>query len=277
MSCRTDIYISPTWLPPLEVGGQCGQRAGQWRGTVLSECRARSCAATDLWWILARTRMANSGSDCWRWRWRSGRRRSSLSAGGGFCRPHPRRNTGWRVEPGRERPPSFAQLPVLPPVEWGRSRPGSEPRSVLLKRPTTVSSAGPTAVPVNRSPVRRTAAANLVATISRSFGKEVSMPLIKPRTRGKQFVRHRTRLDRENTETLYAYARFLGESTEYVLNQVIDTVLAKDKEFVQWRATHPESHVPRPIARRAGAKLGQRRPDAQAGASVGAASVALTN
>ena len=39
------------------------------------------------------------------------------------------------------------------------------------------------------------------------------MPLIKPRTRGKQFVRHRTRLDRENTETLYAYARFLGEST----------------------------------------------------------------
>ena len=70
------------------------------------------------------------------------------------------------------------------------------------------------------------------------------MPLIKPRTRGKQFVRHRTRLDRENTETLYAYARFLGESTEYVLNQVIDTVLAKDKEFVAWRAQHTESCAP---------------------------------
>ena len=103
------------------------------------------------------------------------------------------------------------------------------------------------------------------------------MPLIKPRTRGKQFVRHRTRLDRENTETLYAYARFLGESTEYVLNQVIDTVLAKDKEFAQWRATHPESHVPRPIARRAAARLGQRRPDAHAAASVDATTVALTN
>ena len=70
------------------------------------------------------------------------------------------------------------------------------------------------------------------------------MPLIKPRTRGKQIVRHIARLDRENTETLYAYAAFLGESTDYVLNQVIDTVLAKDKEFVAWRAEHQESCVP---------------------------------
>ena len=69
------------------------------------------------------------------------------------------------------------------------------------------------------------------------------MPLIKPRTRGKQLVKHRTRLDRENNETLYAYAYFLGESPEYVLNQLIDTVLARDKEFVQWRATHQHSFV----------------------------------
>jgi hypothetical protein len=75
------------------------------------------------------------------------------------------------------------------------------------------------------------------------------MPVIKPRTRGKQLVKHRTRLDRENTETLYAYASFLGESTEYVLNQLIDTVLARDKEFLQWRAAHPESYVPRLHAR----------------------------
>ena len=71
------------------------------------------------------------------------------------------------------------------------------------------------------------------------------MALLKPRTRGKQFVRHRTRLDRETNETLYAYARFLGEPTEYVLNQVIDTVLGKDKDFLQWRADHPDSFVPR--------------------------------
>ncbi len=70
------------------------------------------------------------------------------------------------------------------------------------------------------------------------------MALIKPRTRGKQLVRHRTRLDRETNETLYAYAHFLGEPTEYVLNQVIDTVLGKDKDFLQWRAEHSESFVP---------------------------------
>lgn len=73
------------------------------------------------------------------------------------------------------------------------------------------------------------------------------MPLIKPRTRGKRLVRHRTRLDHESNETLYAYAQFLGESTEYVLNQVIDTVLAKDKDFLQWRAEHPESYVPKAV------------------------------
>ena len=71
------------------------------------------------------------------------------------------------------------------------------------------------------------------------------MPVIKPRTRGKQLVKHRMRLDRENNETLYAYAQFLGESTEYVVNQVIDTVLARDKEFVKWRQTHQVSYVPR--------------------------------
>ena len=51
-----------------------------------------------------------------------------------------------------------------------------------------------------------------------------------------------SRLDRETNETLFAYAHFLGEPTDYVLNQVIDTVLAKDKEFQAWRAEHPESH-----------------------------------
>jgi hypothetical protein len=87
------------------------------------------------------------------------------------------------------------------------------------------------------------------------------MPLIKPRIRGKQLVKHRTRLDRENNETLYAYAHFLGESTEYVLNQVIDTVLAKDKEFAQWRATHPQSFVPRPSGRPRGPRPGGNRPE----------------
>ena len=71
------------------------------------------------------------------------------------------------------------------------------------------------------------------------------MSVIKPRTRGKQLVTHRTRFDRETNETLCAYAQFIGESTEYVLTQVIDTVLGRDKEFLTWRAQHPESCVAR--------------------------------
>ena len=76
------------------------------------------------------------------------------------------------------------------------------------------------------------------------------MPLIKPRTRGKQMVRHITRFDRETNETLYAYAHFLGEPTEYVLNQLVDTMLAKDKEFVTWRGEHPESYITRRASHR---------------------------
>ncbi|HEU4889119.1 MAG TPA: hypothetical protein VFV49_14635, partial [Thermoanaerobaculia bacterium] len=90
---------------------------------------------------------------------------------------------------------------------------------------------------------------------------EDAMPLIKPRTRGKQLVKHRTRLDCENNETLYAYAQFLGESTEYVLNQVIDTVLARDKEFVKWRESHQGSYVPRVHDRSPRKGVGTRRAD----------------
>jgi hypothetical protein len=32
-----------------------------------------------------------------------------------------------------------------------------------------------------------------------------------------------------------------------VLNQLVESVLAKDKEFVAWRAQHPESCVPSPV------------------------------
>ena len=75
------------------------------------------------------------------------------------------------------------------------------------------------------------------------------MSLIKPRTRGKHMVRLVTRLDRDNQETLHAYARFICEPVEYVLNELIDTVLAKDRDFAKWRAEHPESCVPTPAKR----------------------------
>ena len=75
------------------------------------------------------------------------------------------------------------------------------------------------------------------------------MPIIKPRTRGKHFVEHRTRLDRDNHETLYAYAAFVDEDPEYVLNQLVETELAKDKDFLAWRALHSQSYAPRRLMR----------------------------
>jgi hypothetical protein len=98
-------------------------------------------------------------------------------------------------------------------------------------------------------------------------GKEcLPMALIKPRSRGKRLVRHRTRLDHETNETLYAYARFIGESTEYVLNQVIDNLLARDKEFQQWRATNPESCAPASSSNDRRTRRVNRRPQAAASA-----------
>lgn len=75
------------------------------------------------------------------------------------------------------------------------------------------------------------------------------MPVIKPRTRGKRVVRHIARLDQENNETLHAYAEFIAEPTDYVLNQLVESVLGRDKEFVAWREQHGESFVPQPVPR----------------------------
>ena len=89
------------------------------------------------------------------------------------------------------------------------------------------------------------------------------MSLIKPRARGKLLVQHRTRLDHENHETLHAYAAFIAEEPEYVLNELIDTVLAKDKEFVKWRREHTESFAPRPatVRKNQAGHRGRRKPD----------------
>ena len=95
------------------------------------------------------------------------------------------------------------------------------------------------------------------------------MPLIKPRTRGKEFTRLVTRLEHETNETLHAYAQFLGEPVEYVLNQVIDTVLAKDKEFVIWRVAHPQPCAPQ----RKAPRTRKRESAARSLAPVGSAGV----
>jgi hypothetical protein len=62
------------------------------------------------------------------------------------------------------------------------------------------------------------------------------MPLIKPRAHRVRTLRHISRLQEPNRDVLLMYARFIGESPDYVLNQLIDTTLAKDRDFVTWRA-----------------------------------------
>ena len=70
------------------------------------------------------------------------------------------------------------------------------------------------------------------------------MPLIKPRTHRVRTVRHICRLHEPNRDVLVAYARFIGETVDYVLNTLINTTLAKDRDFVTWRTDQaPNSAV----------------------------------
>jgi hypothetical protein len=74
------------------------------------------------------------------------------------------------------------------------------------------------------------------------------MPLIKPRTNRVRTVRHICRLQEPNRDALVLYARFIGDTVDYVLNQLIDTTIAKDREFVTWRAEQPATPPAEPTA-----------------------------
>jgi hypothetical protein len=79
------------------------------------------------------------------------------------------------------------------------------------------------------------------------------MSIVKPRTRGKEFVPFHTRLYRENQETVYAYAAYINEDVEYVINELIVNGLEKERDFATWRAEHRQSYAPpRPMKRQRG-------------------------
>ena len=65
------------------------------------------------------------------------------------------------------------------------------------------------------------------------------MSLIKPRTNRVRTVRHISRLQEPNRDALVQYARFIGDTADYVLNQLIDTTLLKDRDFITWRTEQP--------------------------------------
>ena len=74
------------------------------------------------------------------------------------------------------------------------------------------------------------------------------MPIIKARTNRVRMVRHICRLQEPNRDTLLLYARFIGDTADYVLNQLIDTTIAKDRDFMTWRSEHPEEAVTKAAA-----------------------------
>ena len=58
------------------------------------------------------------------------------------------------------------------------------------------------------------------------------MPLIKPPTGRVESVRHICRLQRPNRDALMAYARFIRETPDFVLNALIGATLAKNRAFL---------------------------------------------
>jgi len=69
------------------------------------------------------------------------------------------------------------------------------------------------------------------------------MPIIKPRAHKVDTLRHDTRLLEPNRDALVLYARFIEERPDYVLNRLIETTIAKDREYLDWLVKHPEITV----------------------------------
>jgi hypothetical protein len=88
------------------------------------------------------------------------------------------------------------------------------------------------------------------------------MPLIKARANRVRTLRHICRLQEPNRDTLVLYARFIGDTADYVLNQLVETMLAKDRDFLAWRAEHP-GEVAAQAAPMSAAVAGRRQSEPQ--------------
>jgi hypothetical protein len=64
------------------------------------------------------------------------------------------------------------------------------------------------------------------------------MSLIKARPNRVRVLRHISRLKEPNRDTLVLYARFIGDTADYVLNQLIETTIGRDRDFLAWREAH---------------------------------------
>jgi hypothetical protein len=66
------------------------------------------------------------------------------------------------------------------------------------------------------------------------------MPIIKARLHRIKSVRHTAKIEETNRDALVVYAHFIEDTADYVLDRLIETTIAKDREFVAWRIDHPE-------------------------------------
>jgi hypothetical protein len=82
-----------------------------------------------------------------------------------------------------------------------------------------------------------------------SVARRIPMPLIKARANRVRIVRHICRLQEPNRDTLVLYARFIGDTPDYVLNQLLASTLAKDRDFLTWQAEHSAEVVRRETPR----------------------------
>jgi hypothetical protein len=62
------------------------------------------------------------------------------------------------------------------------------------------------------------------------------MSQITPRTNRVRTVRHICRLQEPNRDVLVQYVRFIGDTVDDVLNQLIDTTLLNDRDVITGRA-----------------------------------------
>jgi hypothetical protein len=129
---------------------------------------------------------------------------------GVLCRARCRGEASVRAakQPGRERPPAAAPDPGPAVGAQGVAHaPAACPMRPDTRASARVVDPTPRLVP-ELAAARRAPRLETVTTVPSTLLRRGRHALIKPRTRGKQLVKHRTRLDRQNNETLYAYAHF---------------------------------------------------------------------
>lgn len=86
------------------------------------------------------------------------------------------------------------------------------------------------------------------------------MSMIKPRQTRVRIVTHKSRLQEPNRDVLKDYAEFIGDTPDWVLNQLIETTLARERDFLAWRAARA-SEAPVSAPERASGREAARRVD----------------